>query len=202
MASLEALLEGEGDKLVSAWPGNLIALVQQHGQLMEGYVLYAARQKIGKSSIVNVLDTIRNRVLEFCLRLAKEGPELMTDDGESPTPAASTAAGQVFTQVIIGSQIGNVANASPAAEQSAQIDVETGDLAGLVKALSAAGVPSDEVDTLRVAIEGRSGETARQECDGWLNRGKQAVASGAWSLAQGVTIATIREAVTAYLRSG
>ena len=106
------------------------------------------------------------------------------------------------SQVIIGSQIGNVANASPAAEQSAQIDVETGDLAGLVKALSTAGVPSDEVDTLRAAIEGQSGETARQECDGWLNRGKQAVASGAWSLAQGVTIATIREAVTAYLRSG
>ena len=203
VAGLERLLEGEGDTLTFTWPGDWIALAQHKGQIMEGYVLYAAWQDISKSSVAGVLDAIRNRVLEFCLRLGKERPELMATDGDSPPTAAdSIAAKQVFNNVIIGSQIGSIASASPGAEQSAQIGITPGDMPGLIKALTGAGVPLDEAKVLKAAIEQESGQTGKQKCDKWLERAEQAVASGAWSLVSGATIATIRGAILSYLGLG
>ena len=203
VAGLERLLEGEGDTLTFTWPGDWIARAQHKGQIMQGYVLYAAWQDISKSSVTGVLDAIRNRVLEFCLRLGKERPELMaTDDDSPPTAADTTAARQVFNNVIIGSQIGNIASASPGATQSAQIGIIPGDMPGLMKALTGAGVPPDEAEALKAAIEQESGQTGKQKCDSWLERADQAVASGAWSLVSGATIATIRGAILSYLGLG
>ena len=81
------------------------------------------------------------------------------------------------------------------------MQIETGDLPGLTRALNDAGVPPDEVVALRTAIE-EGGETVRQKCDDWLGRAEQAAASGAWSLVKGATVATIRGAVLSCLGLG
>ncbi len=203
VAGVERLLEGEGETLTFMWPGDWIALAQHKGRIMEGHVLYAAWQDINKSAVAGVLDAIRNRVLEFCLRLGKERPDLMATDGDSPqTVADSTAVSQVFNHVIIGSQIGSIASASPGVQQSAQIGITPADMPGLMKALTGAGVPPDEAEVLKAAIEQESGQTAKQKCENWLERAEQAVASRAWSLVSGATIATIRRAILSYLGLG
>ena len=122
VAGLQACLEGEGD-LVFHWPGDLIAWIQKEGKLSDDFVLYGAWQTVGESAVADMIDTVRNRVLEFCLRLEEEMPELMGDDSNSsPTAAVESAASQVFNQVFVfGDHTGNIANASPAAEQSAQL---------------------------------------------------------------------------------
>ena len=199
VAGLERLLEGEGETITFMWPGNWIALAQHKGRIMEGHVLYAAWQEIGKSAVAGVLDAIRNRVLEFCLRLGKERPELMGADGDSsPSADDSAAASQVFN-FVIGSQGVNIASTSPGAEQAAQITITPGDLAALVETLIGAGVPRAEVEALKGEIGRESGQAAKQKCDSWLERAEQAVTSGAWSLAKGATTATLSKAILAYL---
>ena len=204
VASLENLLEGEGDTIQFPWDGNRIALVHLKGQFAEGHALHAAWQVISKSGIAGALDAIRNRVLEFCIRLGKERPELMASETTLPPPSAddSAAVMQIFNNVVIGSQVGSIANASHGAQQTAQINVTPGDMTGLMKTLIGVGVPAPEAEALKTAIGQESGQAAKQKCDGWLKRAEQAVTSGAWSLGKGVTTDVLRKAVLAYLGLG
>ena len=164
VASLESLLEGEGEYVTLEWPGDWILWAQRDGKFE--MTLIAARQVIGVSAIVDMIDTVRNRILEFCLRLEEEMPELMADDEPSPTAAVEVAASNVFNQVFVfGPYTGNIANASPAVEQIA-LDVKKGDLSGLTKALREVG------------------QKVRPIATDWFKRAKQAVASDTWSLAK------------------
>ena len=202
MASLESLLEGESEYVTIEWPGDWVLWAQGKGKFE--MTLTAARQVVGVSAIVDMIDTIRNRVLEFCLRLEEEMPEFMEDDDPSPTDAVESAATQVFNQVFVyGSVTGNIANASPAAEQLT-LDIKQGDLSGLTKALREVGVPPGEVDSLKNAIEedGESGGNVGRIATDWFKRAKQTVASGTWSLAKGATIATISRAIQSFLGLG
>ena len=202
VASLGSLLEGEGDYVTIEWPGDWVLWAQGKGKFE--MTLTAARQVVGVSAIVDMIDTIRNRVLEFCLRLEEEMPELMADDDPAPTADVEVAASNVFNQVFVfGPYTGNIANASPAAEQIA-LDVNKGDLAGLTKALREVGVPPDQVDALRSAIEdaGENGQKVGPIAIDWFKRAKQAVASDTWSLVKGVTIKTISHAVQSFLGLG
>ena len=76
------------------------------------------------------------------------------------------------------------------------------DLAGLADALNGIGVPPAEVDSLRGTIEKSTEDQRPRVCAEWYKRMKQAVASGAWSLAQGATTSTIRTALLSYLGLG
>ena len=199
VASLESLLKGEGEYVTMEWSGDWILWAQSGGKFE--MTLIAARQVVGVSAIVDMIDTVRNRILEFCLRLEEEMPELMADDNPSPTAAVEVAASTVFNQVFVfGPYTGNIANASPAAEQIA-LDVNKGDLSGLTKALREVGVPPDQVDALKSAIEdvGENGQKVGPIATDWFKRAKQAVASDTWSLAKGVTINTISHAVQSFL---
>lgn len=202
VAGLESLLEGEGETLTAACPGDWLTLAQHKGRFSDDFVLYAAWWEISKSVVVGALDAIRNRVLEFCLRLGKESPDLMASETVSPTAADSAAATQIFNHVIIGSQIGNIASASPGAEQSAQISVIPGDMPSLVRALTDAGVPAADVNELKAEISQDRGPAAKEKCDNWLERAGRAVTDGTWSLVKGATVATLREYVLAFLGPG
>ena len=203
VAGLEALTaDSKGGPARFSWPGDWITLINAKSSWAGGMTLYAAWQDVDKASIAEMLDAIRNRVLEFCICLEREMPELLSDDDDQQLPTdVEAVAGQVFNQVIVfGSHIGNIANASPGAEQVVR-DVKGNDLTGLVDALTEIGVPLDEVETLRVAVEEEvagAGKTA-DPCGRWYKRAKQAVASGAWKLVQGATISTIRGAIMSYL---
>lgn len=206
VAGLEALLEGgDGDRLQFSWPGDWLTWIHSETKWNDGMILYAAWQVVGKANVAETIDAIRNRVLEFCLRLEEEIPELMSDDDDSALPSgAEAAASQVVNQVIVFGPVGNIANASPGANQAARVAVKRNDLSGLAAALSGFGVPPEEIEKLRAAIETeteRAGKAARP-CAAWYKRAKQAVASGTWSLAQGATISTIRGAILSYLGLG
>ena len=188
------------------WPGDWLAVIQNKSQWSGGMVLIAAWQDVSKASVAEIIDAIRNRVLEFCLRLEKEVPELMSDnDDDSALPTdAEVAANQVFNQVIVfGSHVGNIANASAGARQVAPV-VKVNDIAGLADALNKIGVPADEVEQLSNAIRKEIAGSGKigDPCGEWFKRAKQAVASGTWSLAEGATVSTIRGAILSYLGLG
>ena len=136
VAGLEALLEdsdGAGN-LTFSWPGDWLTWIHNKSKWNDGMILYAAWQIVGKANIAEMIDAIRNRVLEFCLRLEREIPELMSDDDDSDLPTGTeVAASRVVNQVIVfGSHVGNIANASSGTRQVAPV-VKPNDLAGLAE---------------------------------------------------------------------
>ncbi|HEV2496003.1 MAG TPA: hypothetical protein VG204_23480 [Terriglobia bacterium] len=65
----DAVTSGTFD-LQLLWPGNMVLYYQQ--RLMDGYVLVSAWQSVPKSSIIDLLDTIRNRTLNMALEIKSE----------------------------------------------------------------------------------------------------------------------------------
>ena len=203
IASLEALVASDsGDgQVVFNWPGNWVALIQKEGKLAEDVVLYGAWQSVSSAAIVGILDTVRNRVLEFCLRLENEVPGAGSDDVK-PTTAETEATTQLFQTIIIGNHAGNIANASPGAIQTVHV-VERGDLQGLVAALTRYGVPASEIDELRGVVEEEKNLTAiGPKASQWLAKASTAVASGTWKLGHGVSVGVITKAILEYYGIG
>lgn len=202
IATVEALVrDAETSTLMQQWPGNLVLWVQKEGKFSKGahVIIHSIWQEVATASVLGIIDAVRNRILEFCLRLAKESPDLLADDVEAPSPDAESAAKQVFNQVfVMGDNTGNIASGSPGSMQAAQT-VEQGDLAGLLKLLTDSGVPAVEVQELGAALEEeKTAQGIGPKAKAWLAKATKAIGSGAWTVAKGVTTTTITKAVLAY----
>jgi hypothetical protein len=109
IATIEDL--GKGDGVVTCqWPGDLLAYMQtdEGNKFAGGLVLYGAWQTVAKASVIGIVDTVRNRVLEFALRLEKEAPA--AGEPDKPGSVVSDATVRHLYQTIIhGNVVGNVA---------------------------------------------------------------------------------------------
>ena len=200
IASLESMISSSTDGVTYNWPGNLIAWIQSDNKFDGDLVPYAAWQTVSTSTVAGMVDTVRNKVLEFCLRLQEELPDLMSKDNEATvTPGARSAANQAFHQIIVyGDNKGNIASGSSRVHQV----VKEGDLDALLGALNGVGVPPKEVESLEAALleEVELGDQKTGPKTGmWFKRAKAAVSSGAWSLLEGVTIDTIKALLRSYM---
>jgi hypothetical protein len=205
VAALEALAnsdEGDSGTVIMPWPGDWVLWVQKEGKFAKraNVVVHSIWQTAPRAAIVGIIDTVRNRILEFCLRLGQETPELLDDDGKAASASmeVATVARNIYNQVFLfGNHTGNIANASPGATLTTNI--EPGDLAGLTKALEDLGVPKKDCQELEQAIvEEKDTDGLGPKVKGWLARVPKAIASGAWKVGSDVGVNVITKFVLAY----
>jgi hypothetical protein len=200
IAAIEALVTGsnESGELSCPWPGNLIGLVQQKGKFASSLVLYGAWQSLSRAQLVALLDTVRNRVLDFVLQLEQDAP----DAGDAPTPiAASSKATQQFINVIYGN-VGNIASSNHSVVQTTT-QVVQGDVNSLSVALREVGVPDVEVKELTAVLKAEESLPGMgPKTSAWISKATQALASGAWKVGTGVTAAVVVKMVLTFLGLG
>jgi hypothetical protein len=199
IATLEELAtkdRTEPGELTFPWPGNLTALMQKEDKF-NGHVIVSAWQSTSTAAMTGIVDTVRNRVLEFSLKLQKDVP-MAGDDDSKASPAVVQAATQYFQTIILGNHTGNIAAGSPGAVQMTSV-VNKGDLGGLVRALAEHGVPATEVKELEGAIaEEGNAQGMGPKAGAWLAKATTAVIGGTWKLASGVGIGVITKLVLSY----
>lgn len=76
--SIETLAQSDSNTLVLNWPPEYIAVCQS--KIYERMNLYSARKVIGRSEMVQILDTIRNRLLDFILELQTKNPKINSEE--------------------------------------------------------------------------------------------------------------------------
>ena len=172
------------DNVRFAWPGDLIALVQQ--DFYQGYALAQAWLSVSRSSFIGLVETVRNRILTLALEM--EG--VVEDGGGASSAAISGAVSQVFNTVIYGS----VSNLAQAGQHVAQTSgIPTGDLAALLAELGKLGVSEEDTKELASAIEEdgapQDGKLGKRVA-AWMGRMISKAASGTWNVAT-TTAATI-----------
>lgn len=97
--ALEILLK-DNLQIVARWPENYIAASSNCFE--GGYVLVDAWQEFTKGQIEQILDTIRNKLLNFILELEKRYPDVVkSDEAIANIPKEQTAG--IFTANIYGS---------------------------------------------------------------------------------------------------
>jgi hypothetical protein len=154
ISSYEALIKSssKGNNFIEQIPADLVAYYSQ--KIYQGMVCLSAWKEIPYGSIVSLVDVVRNKILDFALKIETEIPEAKEIENISKDNASliQEKVSQVFHTTIYGN-VGNIADGNTNVSQSATINVKNGDLKSLKKYLLEYGVEAKEVEELEKAIE-------------------------------------------------
>jgi hypothetical protein len=154
VSAYESIVSEDAQGTISyPWDNNMVLYYQQ--KLISGYVLIAAWQKIPRSAVAAVLDTIRTRVLNMALEIQSEIGDADVDL-KSITPEESKKIDQtIITQIYGGNVYMSTGQSSMTAStvQQEQNNIVAGDGEHLSQVLRGAGVSEPELDELSLAVK-------------------------------------------------
>ncbi|MBU0569659.1 hypothetical protein KKB40_02660, partial [Patescibacteria group bacterium] len=150
ISAYEALIKlSKGENLQEQWPIDLVALYGE--KIYQNMNCFTAWKVIPYGSMVALVDTVRNKILNFVIEIESEAP----DAGEAPINQPSIPPekiSQVFHTTIYGN-VGNIADGSSAINQTANVNVSTNDISSLEKQLQKFGIPASDIKELKSAIK-------------------------------------------------
>jgi len=168
------------------WNPDLIAYLTD--KILSGFQLLGAWQSISTSSLVALVDTVKNRVLNFVLEIEAEAPNAGDSlQGEKPIPEERVA--QVFNTVIWGGSA-QIAGGNQTIKHETDIKIIQNDFDSLRRFLSSLKVEEDSIQELHEAIEEdekNQKETAfGKRVQDWLGKMISKAADGSWQIAPSV----------------
>lgn len=176
IATLSEMVEGHHEDLISPWPADLIARVAD--RFIAGRTLMAAHMSIPRSSVIGVIDAVRNRVLQFVLEIEAQAPDAgEAAPGTQPIPQDRVT--HMYQTYILGGT--NIAVGSSGVTQVA-LQVQAGDVQSLRRFLTELGVGNDDLNELERALR-EDGRPDGRRVSSWIGRMMEKAASGAWEIA-------------------
>jgi hypothetical protein len=177
---LESQIESGDDFLQIPWPSD--ALVKFGDQIYEGQTLVEAHKVLPATLVKRVLDQVRDRVLAFSLDIEKEAPDAgEAQPGQPPLPEAQVA--QVFNTTIIGDRATVAATGRDLTVNNIDEVLPDGKWEELESGLAEIGVPAEELEGLRRALEsdgGAAGGELGPAAKTWVGRATEKIAAGLW----------------------
>lgn len=154
--------------------------------------------EVPRSTVIGVLDAVRNRVLQFVLEIEEQAPDVGDAKPGAASPISAERVTQIFTTTIMGAA--NVAVGGQNVSQTAQVGV--GDLESLRTYLTSLGVPTPDVAELEAALkkdgppnkEGQFGSNIA----GWIGKMVKKAAQGGWKIAVEAAAAVLAAAIRSY----
>src|SRR5205809_1659478 len=142
VAKLEEMARDDGE-LIARWPGDLVAKVGD--KYFEGYVLLEAHMEIPRNAVVGVLDSVRNKALQFALEIEQQAPDA-GDAAPGTKPVPDERVSQIFNVTVMGG-VQNLAVSSAGAIQHAQ-QIQAGDLVALQRFLAQQAIDPKDIAEL------------------------------------------------------
>lgn len=195
--ALESLVEGESSTFQVHWPPNWLAIVGE--QIYQGYNCIDAWKVISKGQVEQILDTVRNRLLNFVLELQEKYPEISkSEEAISTVPKEQVTS--VFNTYIYGSH--NVVASGSQVSQEVHQQVRVNDINSLLNYMKQSGLPATDVEELSKAIT-EDGHRAEPNKFGpkvaeWIGELTKKIGESTWKVAIGTTSALIAKAVSIY----
>lgn len=183
IASLEALA-AEGKTLSRKWPADAIALMQ--GSVYQGMNMYAAWQDVPSSAVINVIDSIKNRLLNFILDLEELHPELKTQPDE-----VVNIPKEEFNKTFIANIYGNSNNLALEGG-TIQISNVTGDITSLERVLSQNGL-SNSLKSAIVQDSTDTHPTFGKSVKKWVSELAVQVGKGVYQVSVDLVIAALKQ---------
>ena len=202
VAELQSLI-GSGGDLKEPWSADTVAgirfLLEGGNVTIDPDMHFVAVWKIvTRPMLVGVLDAVRNRLLDFALRLGTEDPSAEAD----VRAAHPDRVAQIF-QTTVYAGAANLALGNRDVNQTIQLP-RPGDEVGLLRYLHDIGMDPAEVDQLRVALAADAAESERttppkgspgRRVLTWL---KDTSAASAGKVGSGVAVSLATQAILHY----
>lgn len=189
--------QANGGVLRYAWPPDLSRVLSNN--FYPNFGLLEAWQAVPVSVVTRILDTIRNRVLNFVLDIESENPNA----GEaimSEPPVPPEKVDQIFHTHIYGN-VGNIATGSHTFSQNASVNVLQNDFKSLAEFIKSIGGADEDCRELEQAIEadGQSvGKGFGKRVAGWLGGMVTKAAQGMLKVSGDVIAKVISEKLRQY----
>jgi len=151
------------------------------------------------TAYTKVLDSVRNRTLQFALEIEVENPKA-GDVASDREPVAEDRVNRLVSTVVYGGNVNVGAGEGPATQVN--VSVRPGDMTSLIDTLKGLGVPAMDIDSLRAAVDQDQLATAEKpgpRTREWLGRMTMAAARGTGYVGGGATATVIGTAVAKYL---
>lgn len=180
-----------------AWPAELVVLVSE--EIYQNMRCVSAWQSIATSSIVGLIDTVRNRVLSFVLEIESEKPSAgEATPNETPIPEERVT--QIFQTYIMG----NVGNLSTGGSDITQItcNIIKNDLGSLEQYLESLHIHNDDIKDLVKAIKEdpvpTDSRSLGHNVSDWIGKMGSKAVSGVWGISTQVTANLLTKALLKY----
>jgi len=157
---------------------------------------------VQRSQIVEILDAVRNAILEWSLKLESEGilgDDLSFSDDEKRKASSSTVIQHVENLNFQG-VLGSISDSTMT--QNLQMTIQKNDLDSLVSYLSSLDIEEDEIDELKEALQSdpQPKDTKRfgEKVSAWIGKMVQKAASGGWEIGVAIVGQLLAEAISSY----
>jgi hypothetical protein len=202
-AITEMVNAGKNDGTVRwAWPAGAPEVFDHEGYRPDLHLMQAWIN-VPVAALVGILDTIRNRVLNFALEI--EG--ILGPDDEVPSQESKETKAAQITQTFHQTIYGPVSNVGTADSISQTLIVTPGDLEGLKARLREKGLPEPDLQELEKAIKADEAEPKPTEHLGknvanWLGNTVKKAGSGALKLGTDLVATVATKALKDYYGIG
>lgn len=180
------------------WSPDIIALLSKSFYHTEHCV--SAWKLIPYNAIEAVIDTIRNKVLDFVLDLKKEAPGM---DKENPNSEnlSEEKVNKIFNNYISG-DVQNLVQGSSNFSQVGNITINKGDLESLKNHLRSMKLEEGDLNELEVAIKSdpqpETCEKFGEKVSGWLGKMYTKASNGAWGISIAAAGGILTNAISKY----
>jgi hypothetical protein len=185
-----------------SWPADLV--VKYQSSFLDGYALNRAWQEIPMSSLVEIIETVRTRLLQFALELESDGVDVDAAITEGKVEAIKPAVTQIFHTTINGGSAaigGYAGNSINVAEN--QIIIE-GDFNSLSDRLQSLGVAAPTVTELAGLLSTEESAAKAEKAlptklKGWVAKAAVSIAKKGGEMTLEVAKAALTGALNSYL---
>lgn len=197
IASIEEILSRAEGKNLRVSTGDLALTlgtnVYEYQNCMQAWAEFST------SNLIELLNSVRNRILDLSLAVWKEAPNA-GELGNSPSDKLeSTRVTQIFNTTVYGGSA-NLVGTSNASEIAFNIGIK--DFSSLGRVLNENGIAKEDIETLRAAIESEPVPTEKDKfgtrVSAWIAKMMEKAAEGSWKIGLGAAGNLLAQAISQY----
>jgi len=195
---LESLKDKKEDNLRKRWPAEAVIMARDKVECSGGYVLVDMWQPITVSSIEGILDTVRNKLLDFVLELEELDLDII-DSQKDLSSISKEKVNNIFNFTIKGDHttIASGSNFSQTVNQT----INEGDIDSLVKYLNELGIGEKDTKELEKQII-NDGPIKNQKLGknvaNWFSKMIQKSIEGIWNISIDIAPKLLMHAFSEY----
>jgi len=197
ITSIEEMLKISKKGVLSVNTGDLAVVLGMNVYKYQNCIQAWAEFSAGH--LIELLNIVRNRILDFTLVIWKEAPATGNQTGKSENDIGSERVTQIFNTTIYGGAASIVGSAT---ESLITIDILQNDLDSLENALLTNTVAVEDIRDLRVAINSdgqiEKGQGFGPRVSAWIAGMVNKAADGSWNVGIGAAGNLLAQAISQY----
>lgn len=197
IASIEATLRESDEGTVGLSTGNLTLLLGAN--VYQDQNCIQAWAEFSTIHLVELLNAVRNRILDFVLAISKEAPTTGESVGKAATAIQPERVTQIFNTTVFG---GSASLVGTALDSSIAFNIATNDFASLADTLRQQGVFDDDIKELQEAVGSDDKPVDRRKFGpkvaSWIAKMMQKAADGSWGIGISAAGNLLAQAIAKY----